>query len=149
MKNCGPARMPVISIVCYPFIVSHVNPPKLHCYRAMLCQRFLPASTFLSSSLRKTLVLIPKYATRNLLQLRRKILAGIIIIPAFLPQMCVIARYLSLFLSPVYNHAGKHKCTYSPAAAYVSSTRRLLTLYRKVLKFVIFFQRSSRFNILR
>lgn len=44
---------------------------------------------------------IAEQSERNVLQLCREILIRIVIIPALLPQMCIVSWYLCLFLRPV------------------------------------------------
>jgi len=54
----------------------------------------LPGTQTSASNIRRS-------PSRHLLQLRREVLARIIIVPALLPQVCVVGRNLSLFLRPV------------------------------------------------
>jgi hypothetical protein len=98
-----------MSIVCYPFKVTSCN--TVNSIVTLLCsyyilQRFLLASTFLSSSLKTVSVIFEHSGIcwQHLLQLCGKVLARIIIVPALLPQMRIVAWYLSLLLCPVYQH---------------------------------------------
>jgi hypothetical protein len=75
-------------------------------HRIFSRQRFLLASTFLSSSLELKLASVSRKMNLRdgLLQLRREVFTRIIIIPALLPEMCVVTRYFCIFLCPVCSY---------------------------------------------
>jgi hypothetical protein len=115
-----------MSIVCYPFIVTSCNPVNSSTimYNMFFRQRFLLASTFLSSSLELKLAPVPSEGNLagGLLQLRRKVFTRVVIIPALLPQMCVVTRHFCIFLGPVCHHTMISICLPS----YISACRQLV-----------------------
>src|ERR1700761_8887994 len=84
---------------------------------------YLFASTFFSSSLRKVSFLLPSMpgVFWNVLELFAKILVFIIVIPAFLPEMCRPAWNFSVFLRPI--------CTMSDIS-FTSVSREPLQKFR-------------------
>jgi len=66
--------------------------------------------------------------------LLRKVFILIIVIPALLPQMCVASRYFGFLLCPVFSRSAQ--LTFDEVTR--NNSRVELTLYREILKFIVF-----------